>query len=195
VPSPAAPASSGRENGGKVRHGTLKQAKDEEQASSRTKDTYLEEPDRRAPVDARRLGQGIVDRGVVVAKFLPQRQLSLGLVDAASTPAARRQRRTRTARRETLTPRGRAPGAATLRSHPPTSPVPRMRARGLAQIAPSIGPSQGQNHHQQGGPPPHGPWWAGSPNEPACALGEGRGGPMLVRPLPPLPVPALRTRS
>jgi hypothetical protein len=45
------------------------------------KDTYLEEPGRRAPVDAQRLSQGIVDRGVVVAKFLPQRLLGLGLVD------------------------------------------------------------------------------------------------------------------
>jgi hypothetical protein len=86
--------------------------------------------------------------------------------------------------------------AATSCSHPPASPIPRARARGLAQIAPSIGPSRGQNHHQQGPPLPCGFWWPGSPNEPARALGEGRGGPMPARPLsPPLLAAALRPRS
>jgi hypothetical protein len=45
------------------------------------KDTYLKEPDRRAPVDPQRLGQGVVDRGAVVAKFLPQHLLGLGLIE------------------------------------------------------------------------------------------------------------------
>jgi hypothetical protein len=63
--------------------------KDEEQASSQTKDTYIKNPDRRAPVDVQRLGWGVVDRGIVVAKFLPQCLLGLGLIErGARRPGA-----------------------------------------------------------------------------------------------------------
>jgi hypothetical protein len=56
-------------------------------------------------------------------------------------------------------------------------------------------PLPGAESPSAGAPPPRGPWWAGTPNEPARALGEGRGGPMLARPSSPLPVAALRPQS
>jgi hypothetical protein len=55
------------------------------------KNTYLKEPDRRALVDPQRLGQGVVDRGIVVVKFLPQRLLGLGLVEKGGRRAGTMQ--------------------------------------------------------------------------------------------------------
>jgi hypothetical protein len=45
------------------------------------KNTYLKEPDRGTPVDPQRLIKGIVDRDVVVPKFLSQCLLGLGLIE------------------------------------------------------------------------------------------------------------------
>jgi hypothetical protein len=45
-----------KDAGKKSDQGTLKREKDEEQASSRTKNTYLKEPYRRPPMDPQRLG-------------------------------------------------------------------------------------------------------------------------------------------
>jgi hypothetical protein len=56
--------------------------------------------------------------------------------DAAPAPAARRRCQTRAAWHETLTPCRRALDAVTSRSHPPASPAPRARARGLARKTP-----------------------------------------------------------
>jgi hypothetical protein len=44
------------------------------------KNVYLENTPRRAPVDSQRLVQSIVDRGVMVSRFLPQRLFGLGLL-------------------------------------------------------------------------------------------------------------------
>jgi hypothetical protein len=52
-----------------------------ERASNPTKNTYLEDQPRGTPIDLQRLGQRIVNRGVVVPKLLPQRLLGLGLVE------------------------------------------------------------------------------------------------------------------
>jgi hypothetical protein len=52
-----------------------------ERATNPTKNTYLEDPPRRTPVDPHRLGQRIVNRGAMVLKLLPQRLLGLGFVE------------------------------------------------------------------------------------------------------------------
>jgi hypothetical protein len=78
--------------------------------------------------------------------------------------------------REISRPRRHAPGAATSRSHLPASPAPLARARGLTRVAPSIDPTWGEHRHRQRPPPPRGPRRAGSPDEPARALGKGRRG-------------------
>jgi hypothetical protein len=95
-----------------------------------------------------------------------------------------------------LTPRRRAPDAATSRSRPHVSPASRARARGLVQKTPSISPSWGRNYRQQGPPPPRGPRRTGTQNEHANTLGEGHGGLAPARsPPPPLPAAALWAQS
>jgi hypothetical protein len=53
-----------------------------------TRKTHLENPPRGTPVDLQRLVQRVVERGVVVSKFLPQLLLSLGPVEVSRQRAA-----------------------------------------------------------------------------------------------------------
>jgi hypothetical protein len=140
----------------------------------------------------------------VLAKLLPQRLLILDFLEkgvrypGATQPLLRLRdddvgRGQRGAGRRRL---GVVHRTLTSCSRPIASPTPRVCTQGLARMAPSIGPSWGQNHHQQEPPPPRGPRRTGSLCGPIHALGGGREAPTPVRPPPPpLLAAALRPRT
>jgi hypothetical protein len=111
----------------------------------------------------------------------PRRSGQVARRDSATpAPDARRRLQTRAAQRGMSMTRRHAPGAATSRSHPPASPAPQARARGLARIAPSIVPpggiitiSRGPRRHMVIGRP-------ATRTSLLAPLGRGVGGPMLA---------------
>jgi hypothetical protein len=150
-------------------------------------------------VDPQCLSQRKVDRDFVVTKLLPQHLLGLGLVEvgrrhgAAPALGAPRRRQGQAVQRGTLRPRHHASGATTSRSHPLASLAPLARAHGLTQVVLSIGPTRGVRRHQQRPPLLRDPGWAGSPNEPTRAPGEGYEGSVPAT-SPPLPLLAAAPR-